>query len=60
MIFVQEGSHASLMSGGTSTQGWCAVHEKRAELVELFQHILDHAEVFNRETVHCASGHFHI
>lgn len=33
------------------------MHEKRAELVELFQHILDHAEVFDRETLHCASGH---
>lgn len=33
------------------------VHDKRAELVKLFQHILDHAEDFDRETVHCASGH---
>ena len=35
----------------------CTVHEKRADLVQLFQHILDHAEDFDRETVHCASGH---
>ncbi|KAL7380716.1 hypothetical protein ABVT39_022730 [Epinephelus coioides] len=35
----------------------CTVHEKRAELVKLFQHILDHAEVFDHETLHCASGH---
>ncbi|CAK6953275.1 zinc finger MYM-type protein 1-like [Scomber scombrus] len=35
----------------------CTVHEKRAELVDLFQHILDQAEDFDRETVHCASGH---
>lgn len=35
----------------------CTVHEKRAELVDLFQHILDHVEDFDRETVHCASGH---
>ncbi len=33
------------------------VHDKRAELVTLFQHILDHAEDFDRDTVHCASGH---
>ncbi len=33
------------------------VHDKRAELVTLFQHILDHAEDFDHDTVHCASGH---
>ncbi|GAA6100996.1 lethal(3)malignant brain tumor-like protein 2 isoform X1 [Tachysurus ichikawai] len=35
----------------------CTVHDKRVELVELFQHIIDHAEDFDLETVHCASGH---
>lgn len=35
----------------------CTVHSKRVELVELFQHILDHAEDFDSDTVHCASGH---
>ncbi len=33
------------------------VHDKRAELVTLFQHILDHTGDFDRDTVPCASGH---
>ena len=43
--------------GNFSSRLVCAVHEKKAELIELFQYIVEHHGDFDEDTVHNADGY---